>query len=163
MRKSRDKVLFREEQKFRQPLLIALIGIIIVAESGFGIYFVLFKSLVEGIISFSLALIICLSLFSIKLITEVRNDGVYVRFFPFKTSKIPLEDLVSYKAMTYSPIKEYGGWGYKVNYFKKSKVYNVSGNEGVRLDYSNGKHIMIGSQKAKKLEKAVSELLDSKK
>ena len=163
MRRSRDRVLFREEQNFRQTLLVVLIGLIIATEGGFGIYFILYKSLIEGILSFSLALIICLLLFSIKLVTEVRDDGVFVRFYPFPGSKIPLEDLISYKATTYSPIKEYGGWGYRLSILKRSKAYNVSGNEGVRLDYSNGKHIMLGSQNAKKLEKAISDLLENKK
>ena len=163
MRKSRDEVLFIEEQKFRQPILVIAIGLIIAIEGGFSIYFMLYRSLIEGIFSFSIALIICLSLLNIKLITKVRYDGLYTRFFPFPGSKIPLADLVSYKAITYSPIKDYGGWGYRVSLLKKTKAYNVSGNEGVKLEYSNGKHILIGSQKAKKLEKAIKELLDNNK
>jgi hypothetical protein len=39
---------------------------------------------------------------------------------------------------------EYGGWGIK--YGKMGKAYNVSGNRGVQLEFTDGKRLLIGSQ-----------------
>lgn len=45
---------------------------------------------------------------------------------------------------TYSPLKEYGGWG--IRYGSNGKAYNVSGNQGVQLEFRDGKRLLVGSQ-----------------
>ena len=35
------------------------------------------------------------------------------------------------------------------------RAYNVSGREGVRLDFADGKHLLIGSQRAEELAAAI--------
>jgi hypothetical protein len=93
--------------------------------------------------------------YSSKLITEVRDDGVYLRFFPFHLSfrKIPFDRLSKYEARTYNPLLEYGGWG--IRYGWKGKAYNVSGDRGVQLELSNREQILIGSQKPEELAYAI--------
>ena len=95
----------------------------------------------------------------LKLETEVRSDGLYVRYFPFhlKYKKINPCDLNEYCARQYSPMWEYGGWGIK--YGKSGKAYNVSGNWGVQLVFTSGKRLLIGSQKADELEKAIRSII----
>ena len=39
--------------------------------------------------------------------------------------------------------------------FTRGKAYNVSGNEGVQLELTNGKRILIGSQRADELADAI--------
>jgi len=87
--------------------------------------------------------------------TEVRGDGVHVRFFPFHLSfrKIPLENVVKVEARTYRPIREYGGWG--IRWARRGKAYNMSGHVGVRVDYANGRHVLIGSRTAEELADAI--------
>lgn len=94
-------------------------------------------------------LVLCVLFWGVKLETEVRSDGLYIRFFPFHFSfkKIPLEDLHEYYARTYQPIMECGGWGIRYSFGFKSKVYNTSGNRGVQLIFKNGKKLLLGSQK----------------
>jgi hypothetical protein len=91
-----------------------------------------------------------------NLTTEVRADGIYYRFFPFhlRFHRIAAESLVSYEVRTYKPIKDYGGWG--IRYGRGSKAYNVSGNRGVMLEFSDGKRLLIGSQKPDDLANAIS-------
>jgi TATA-box binding protein (TBP) (component of TFIID and TFIIIB) len=50
----------------------------------------------------------------------------------------------------YAPLSEYGGWGlrYSVNH---GKAYNVSGNQGVQLFFTNGKKLLIGTQKPEEI------------
>ena len=66
---------------------------------------------------------------------------------------IPFADIRSVEARTYSPLKEYGGWG--IRGWGQKKAYNVMGNEGVELKLSNSQQIMIGSQKAQELALAL--------
>ncbi|MFC1934560.1 DUF6141 family protein, partial [Chloroflexota bacterium] len=93
--------------------------------------------------------------YKMNLTTEVRSDGIYYRFFPFHLSfhKIKLEDLVKYEVRTYNPIRDYGGWG--IRWGSKGKAYNVSGSRGVNLEYSDGKQLLIGSQKPEEFAEAL--------
>ncbi len=92
-----------------------------------------------------------LFMYSLKLVTEVRQDGLYVRFYPFHLSfkRYQYESINSYKVREYSPLKEYGGWG--IRYGLKGMAYNVSGNRGVQLQFKNGKKLLIGSQQPEEL------------
>ena len=89
--------------------------------------------------------------------TEVRSDGIYVRFSPFHIhfKRFAPEDLSEFYARQYKPIMEYGGWGIRFGLFGKGKAYNVSGNKGVQLIFKNGKKLLIGSQRAEELEVAI--------
>lgn len=94
-----------------------------------------------------------LFMYSLKLTTEVRQDGLYVRFYPFHFSyrRYPYESINSYKVRVYSPLKEYGGWG--IRYGRKGMAYNVSGDRGLQLELKNGKGLLIGSQRPEELER----------
>jgi len=94
--------------------------------------------------------------YAAKLVTEVRSDGLYIRFFPphFSFHKIPLEKLKRYEVRTYSPITECGGWG--IRFYESGKAYNVSGNRGVVLEFLDGRPILIGSQRPEELAKAIA-------
>ena len=98
----------------------------------------------------------------LKLQTEVRSDGLYVRFFPFHIhfKRFGPEDLSEYYARQYKPIREYGGWGIKCS-LRNGKAYNVSGNRGVQLVLSSGKKLLIGSQKADELAAAIRRILEN--
>ena len=98
----------------------------------------------------------------LKLQTEVRPDGLYVRFFPFHVhfKRFPAEDLSEYYARQYRPIVEYGGWGIRWS-LRKGRAYNVSGDKGVQLVFKSGKRLLIGSQRAEELEKAIRSIMES--
>ncbi len=86
-------------------------------------------------------------IFSIRLITEVRDDAIYIRFFPihFSFHKISFDELQSFEVRKYNALREYGGWG--IRYGPQGKAYNVGGNRGVQLVLQDGKRILIGSQR----------------
>jgi hypothetical protein len=90
-----------------------------------------------------------------KLVTEVREDGVYIKFFPFHWHyhKICFSDLKTFGIQTYQPIKDFGGWG--IRYGGTAKAYTVSGNQGVQLTLLSGRHIMLGSQQPTKLHQGI--------
>ena len=96
-------------------------------------------------------------LFFSQLITEVRDDGIYIRFSPFHRAfrRIAFTEVKQCKVRTYHPIREYGGWGIRVRC--QGKAYNVSGDRGVQIELLNGNRLLIGSQRAEELWRAIPE------
>jgi len=145
-------ILFREVQQFRQWWLWLLI-----APGPLVIWYRTFRYLIHEthpppsglqLLSWVFAgLGLPLLFYSIRLVTEVRNDGVYLRFYPFHWSflRFPFDSIKHVEARTYSPIGEFGGWG--IRYGWNGKAYNVSGNQGIQLELNNGKRILVGSQR----------------
>ena len=143
---------FEEKQKFTQWWLwVILLSFPIISvgpfdENEINMYYVLI----------GLAIPLLFYLFELRL--KVNNDGLHYQFFPFhlKFYTIKMDEIESFKAMEYSPLKEYGGWGIKYGF--KGKAYNVSGNKGVKVFLKNGANIMFGSQKHKELAKALKSI-----
>jgi hypothetical protein len=92
-----------------------------------------------------------------RLVTEVRDDGIYIRFHPFQRGfrGFLWEEVESFEACTYRPILEYGGWGIRSS--STGRAYNVSGNKGLLLDLGLGPsgRVLIGSQRSDELAMAV--------
>jgi hypothetical protein len=101
---------------------------------------------------FGIAMPVIFWFFGMK--TVVRDDKIIVGFPPFHRRVIMLADLKSHKACEYHPIWDFGGYGirWKAGW---GMAYNVSGKHGVEIELNNGKHIMIGSQRAEELETAI--------
>jgi hypothetical protein len=168
-------MIFQEIQRFRQWwlwLIILSISILLVGTYGYG----MIKQLVFGqpwgdnpmsdtmlLIVGGFVIALCAGLiwlfYATKLVTEVRSDGLYIRFFPFHFSfhRIPLEKLKRYEVRTYRPIRECGGWG--IRFYKSGKAYNVSGNRGVYLEFLDREPMLIGSQRPEELAKAIARVL----
>ncbi|HRN34447.1 MAG TPA: hypothetical protein PLC76_02070 [Saprospiraceae bacterium] len=100
--------------------------------------------LVCGVILFSSFLF-----YSIHLETRICWDGIYVRFFPFhfKYKIFYWDTIKKCYVREYAPVKEYGGWGIRNSLNGRKKAYNISGNQGIQLEFSNGKNLLIGTQK----------------
>ena len=94
---------------------------------------------------------------NMTLTVEVWDDHLAIRYFPFVNRKIPLSDIKRVEAKVYQPIREYGGWG--IRGWGNRKAYNVSGNQGVELEFRIGQQLMIGSQKPQKLALALESKL----
>jgi hypothetical protein len=99
--------------------------------------------------------------FSLRLVTRIRNDGVYVQFKPLqiKPKHIHPGDIKSFEIRRYRPLTEYGGWGIRAGGRKYGKAYNVSGNIGLQLYLSNGKKLLIGTQHPTRIQKAMESLV----
>jgi hypothetical protein len=160
---------FKEVQRFDQPWLwILLISLMLVVVGSFG--YGMFQQLVLGLpwgerpLSDTALLLVgvaSLLLFggiimlfrSLRLITEVMPEGLAVRFHPLHRKLIPYRQIKSCHARSYRPLLEYGGWGIK--YGPSGRAYNVKGERGVQLVLEDGKRILIGSQHADELERAI--------
>ena len=102
-----------------------------------------------------------LLLFSLKLVTKIRNDGIHVRFKPLqlKEKHIRPEEIKTFEVRKYKPLTEYGGWGIRTGGKKYGKAYNVSGNMGLQLYLANGKRLLIGTKKAREVQKAMEAMM----
>jgi hypothetical protein len=90
----------------------------------------------------------------LRLVLEVTADQIVIRFRPLHRRTIPLTDVQDFEVRKYSAVKEYGGWGIK-GWSQKKVAYNVSGNEGVELTLRDGRQVMLGSQHASELARAI--------
>ena len=149
-----DKIAFRESQSMRSQWLWTII--LGVEMFSFVILFLALGIKTPILIMIFPALGLNLFLYFMKLVTEVRKEGIYLRFIPFhfKWVKIDYTDIKQFESIKYNPMRDYGGWGIK--WGPKGKAYNISGNLGVKLMLNDGKRIMIGSQRPDQMVEAIS-------
>jgi hypothetical protein len=161
-------VVFREVQRFRQPwlwvVILAIVGLVVwavVQQFGYGEPFGTNPMSDTGLIVVALVFGVGLPLFllSINLTTEVRSDALYYRFFPLNLTfrRLGPEDIREYQVRTYSPLREYGGWG--IRWGSKGKAYSVSGDRGVELLLLDGRRVLIGSQSPEELAQALKKVV----
>ena len=165
-------VIFEESQRFSHIFLWLAVIIVFLVAAGLGGYdLVIHNALhtqsagkavshsafrIMGIAQIATILVIFWIFSTAQLLTEVREDGLYIRFKPFQASyrRIGFESLKTYTVCTYRPFLDYGGYGIHRGW--KGWAYNVSGNRGVQLELVSGKKILIGSQKPEELVHALN-------
>jgi len=103
-------------------------------------------------------LLITSVLLSLKLITLINKDGIFVRFHPIQLKRkyFSWDEIEQAYIRKYNAVLEYGGWGYR--WALRNKAYNVSGNIGLQLVLKNGKKILIGTNNPEELTEVVRKL-----
>ena len=110
------------------------------------------------IIPFTVIILVnALILFS-KLETMIKEDGIYVKFFPFHFSfkRYEWQTQKEVYVRKYLPLSEYGGWG--VRWGIAGKAFNVSGKWGIQLVSKEGRRLLIGTQKAEDVRKVLDDV-----
>ncbi len=172
-----NKVLFKEEQQFRQWWYLTTLLASIVPTMIFCIY-ALFQQGVRGIpvgnspapnvvlvILFFILGIALWSSFSMKLEVWIDQGGIHYRFFPliYKHRIISKEQIQRFEIRKYNPIMDYGGWGVRRGFGRKwQRAYNVSGNIGLQLYLTNGKKVLFGTQRPQAILYAMDEMMKLK-
>lgn len=101
-------------------------------------------------------------LFLLFLTAELRVKidavGIGYQWFPLMLKPKRINwDLVEYAWVRKSnPLKEFGGWGIKG--IKKNRAYNVSGNMGLQLIFSDKNKIFIETQNPEQLTQVLIQL-----
>lgn len=160
---SEAQVFFKECQKFSRwvmlpilliPAIVATILISKIREDGFG-------GDIIGVLTAAMAVTsaVAVLFMFLKLVTEVRSDGVYIRFYPIhlRFKRFAFDEIRVYYARRCKPLLEYGGWGIRSG--KSGRAYNVRGDMGLQLEMTDNKKILIGSQKAEQLAAAISKAI----
>lgn len=155
--KETDLVLFREVQKptRKQVHIGIIVGISIL------IFWYLIGSFLLMIFFLELEIFYVVARYR-KLTTEVREDGVYVRFDPFNSYFKPFlfRNIQSYDVKTVDPMI-YFIRGYGSKYIPRPYKYAYLTNgpkKGVLIDYVEGDKVsklMIGSRVPEKLKGAI--------
>lgn len=166
-----DTPRYVEVQHFRQRWLLMVVGMVaglVTGVFGYGIV----QQIVMGrpwgdhplsdtglLIVAAIAILVLgvglpLVLIFLKLVTEVRRDGIFVALWPIARRLIPFREIRSFGAKTYRPIRDYGGWGYRVGR-QGSRAFNAMGDRGVEVELRDGRIVMIGSQRPEALEQAI--------
>jgi hypothetical protein len=111
------------------------------------------------LIGAALSLLISIFVLSFRLDTQIKTDGIYVRLFPLQLSYrfFSWKSLLKCYVRKYNAIAEYGGWGLRLGLFGKGRAYNISGDEGLQLEFTNGKKLLIGTQKPQELTEVIEE------
>jgi hypothetical protein len=154
-----NELIFFERQRFKQWWIwLILVGIDAVFLLG------IFQQIIRGrpfgdnpmsnlglIISTLLILLFNLLVLNIRLETLIKRDGIYVRFFPIQLrfkffSWAALEKCY---VRTYSALSEFGGWGLRFG------AYNVSGEKGLQLEFTNKSKFLIGTNKPEQIIEAL--------
>jgi hypothetical protein len=153
------RVLFHEDQYFRRSwlwLFLAVPIFVAAVATAASAQVTLWSLVVTLVIS---ALVAALFIFA-RLETEVRTDAIVIKFHGlWPTRTIRLEDVESVEARRYS-IWDSGGWGVHLTF--GGMAYNVSGNEGAFIHLRKGSRVLVGSQRADELARAIRRALVSR-
>lgn len=142
-------LLFSETQRFTQSKLLMIVYAINV------IAFLVVAFMVEMsrnqvlLITALLILLMMAFTYIFRLETQIKKDGIYVRFFPFHLSfrHYTWDSIQRLFVRQYKPIQEYGGWGLRYNFLGNGRALNIAGNQGLQIEFTDQKRLLIGTQK----------------
>ncbi|MFA6989027.1 MAG: DUF6141 family protein [Candidatus Gastranaerophilaceae bacterium] len=162
-----NEILFYEEQKPARKWLICVILFYSVFITYLTYEQVFLKKMVFDLpfsnkiwllLWFFFALVLPVLFFLSKMKTEVRQNGIYIKYFPFYLNfvKISPEDIQSFESVIYNPLKDYGGWG--LRYGVKGNAISAYGNKGINIKITYARDMLIGTQKPDELFNAIEKL-----
>lgn len=156
-------IQFSEVQKFRQIWIQIMLGL------GFSLLLFAFAYQLikqEPIFSFSsLALVgivfsgFTMVVYKSQLDTKIDKRGIQYRFFPFQLTyrQISWEQVDEAYIRQYDALIEYGGWG--ARYSNRGNAYIISGKYGLQMEISDGRRILLSTQRPIELEKVILQVL----
>ncbi len=104
-------------------------------------------------------LVLILFIVSITIKTEITEQGISFKMFPFHLTKrtFAWSTIKFISVVKYNAIREYFGWGFRYMP-KKGWCYTLSGECGIKIELMNGKTILIGTHKADEIKHILGSL-----
>lgn len=96
-----------------------------------------------------------LLVFTARLRVDVTDAAVTIEYFPFTTRWIRLQEIESAAAVTYRPMRHFWGWGIRWSP-SEGWAYTARGHHGVRLKLTDGRRVLIGSQRPNELAESIN-------
>lgn len=166
-----SSVLYREVNHFSH----SLIWLVVICITFCSVYFALPQLFAIGSVNSPSDFIVVMSsifltigfvlptfLLAIKMRIQVRTDGLYVKIVPFHMSfrKVSLADLKNFEP--YMPQgKEENKLG--LRYAVAKKAYAVGGKRGIRLEFKDGRVVLLESRFAEKFILAIGKASSASK
>ena len=151
-------VIYQEKQKFgafyTTILLVAIAGLCALT------VYELWRREVEWIhfLAPLVSVTFLIYLLSLTLTTRILPDAIQVGFPLWPKRTIAREDIDKAYIRQYSPLHEYGGWGYRVG--PNGKAYNAMGEMGLQLELRDGSRILIGTQRPEQLRQVIQHWME---
>ncbi|MFH2054971.1 MAG: DUF6141 family protein [bacterium] len=155
---------YREEQRFTQWWLL-----LIIAGSALMMFYAMFHQFILGepfgnnpgpdwllaIIGIVVGVGLPVWFFYLRLVVEVRADGLHYKFFGLhrRWHHYRWDQIAHFYPRDYKAIREYGGWGIRLGF--SGKAYNVKGTQGLQLVLQGGEKVLFGSQNPSRLVQAI--------
>lgn len=79
-----------------------------------------------------------------RLDIAVTRTSVEIRWFPFARRSVDLEQILRAEAVTYRPLRQFGGWGIRIG-TQGARAYSMSGDRAVALTLDDGTQLYLGS------------------
>jgi len=104
-----------------------------------------------GLLFLSVLLVfVYIRLITVRLVTDLRPGELRIRLRGlWRSRKIRREDVRSVKAVSYDPVRDFGGYGIRSG--RKGKAYIARGNKGVEVELQDRRKVLIGSQQPDEL------------
>ena len=146
-------MVFSEVQSGSRPMIYAILAfMVLLAIIEYIVVPVGAKMAVSLVMSIILGLVATM-LFGFNLETKIDAKNISLKIPVLLKTKIAVADIVSAEQFSYSPLRDFGGWG--IRYGKGGIMYNANGNQSVKLVMKDGKIIYIGTQKPEALINAL--------
>jgi hypothetical protein len=110
------------------------------------------------LVAFCFSVLVWLACY-IKMITQIRTDGIYVRFIPFQFyfSRYEWSDVLDVYVREFDPLSEYMGWG--IRFGPLGKAYILSGRTGIQIVFKNKKRLLISTTKPEEMREILYKIM----
>ncbi|MDR0198250.1 MAG: hypothetical protein LBI08_00715 [Methanomassiliicoccaceae archaeon] len=148
--------LYRESQPVAPLWLSLVILISFIGIMAFSLYAVWGDDLSEGtsavIVSVTVAIILTVSLFMIRIKVTVTDESLTVTTFRKRT--IPMGDIENISTEDFKALRDFGGWG--IRFGRKGWGYIAAGTDkGIRVHLKTGKSFLVSTKDQFGLESAM--------
>ena len=100
-------------------------------------------------------LVILAGVLTLRMRTTVTPQQLTVRYGPLGTVRVPVREIARAEAVSYRPVRDYGGWGMRG--WGARRAVNARGNRGVLVIRVDGSTLLVGSQDPRRLLAALAQ------
>ena len=93
----------------------------------------------------------------LRLDTRLDTRGISYQMRPLRQARLDWAQIRSAQVRQYSPIGEYGGWGFR-GLYSQNRALNVAGNHGLQLELADGRRLLLGTQRPDELRQVLAQL-----
>jgi hypothetical protein len=99
-----------------------------------------------------------LLIFFTKLVTEVTDESLNIKFKPFANQTFPIKNIAAVESVEDGPFKDIGFW--EISWGAGNpRIYNICGYKGIEISLRSGENILIGTQNPDQLARVINNLI----